>query len=407
MPEKHLQLADVFRAGFEQYCRQYGPLPAQHYRVAHALMNCHTARLGGHVWRCEHCGAQRITYNSCRNRHCPSCQARQRAQWVDARTRELLPVRYFHVVFTLPAQLNPFALRNKTAFYNMLFAASSQTLLELGRDEKRLGAELGFVTILHTWGQNLMDHPHLHCIVPGGGLDDDRWVAGRSQDFLLPVKVLAALFRGKFMALLQEALRDGSIALHGSLACLLEQPQMLRRLVDSLYRMDWVVYAKPPFGGPAAVVKYLGRYTHRIAIANSRILSLTATHVSFAYKDYAAQGRAKVLTLTIVEFIRRFLMHVVPRGFVRIRYYGFMANRHRVRNIEECRRLLGQGRDASVDRRPTADRATPVAPVTKDNADLCPRCQQGRMHMVGLLERQRTPPDPTQVRAALVYRDTS
>jgi hypothetical protein len=376
MREQRLELADVFRAGFEQYCRQEGPLPLHHYRVAHALMNCHTAALGGHVWCCEQCGGERISYNSCRNRHCPSCQAMARAQWVEARTSELLPVPYFHVVFTVPAQLNPFALRNKTAFYNILFAAASQTLLQLGRDEKRLGAELGFVTVLHTWGQNLIDHPHLHCIVPGGGLDDDRWVAGRSQDYLLPVKVLAALFRGKFLALFRAALDSGDIALHGQLCCY-ENSDSLRQLIDSLYRTDWVVYAKPPFGGPQAVVKYLGRYTHRIAIANSRILSLSSTRVSFAYKDYADHNRRKVLNVTITEFIRRFLLHIMPPRFVRIRYYGFLSARIRTASLRLCR-----------------DQLTPVQPATEEpqlpparELPLCPHCHKGRMHRAERIDK--------------------
>lgn len=373
MHENHLELSDVFRAGFADHCRRHGPLPYEHYQVANALVNCHTAALGGHVWRCERCHHERIAYNSCRNRHCPSCQAKARAQWVDARTAELLPVPYFHVVFTVPAELNPFALRNKRVFYGILFEAASQALLQLGRDPKRLGAELGFLAILHTWGQNLMDHPHLHCVVPNGGLDDDRWVAGHSPEFLLPVKALAALFRGKFLALLRAALDSGDVVLHGALACYRQDPQLLRQLIDSLYRTDWVVYAKPPFAGPAAVLKYLGRYTHRIAIANSRIRSLTQTHVAFSWKDYADRNRTKTLTVTIDEFIRRFLLHVVPRRFVRIRYYGFLGARTRTAKLQLCRDQLAANTTAVAD---TAQ--NPPPPVRTPM--LCPFCGTGHMH---------------------------
>jgi hypothetical protein len=380
MHDNHLELADVFRAGFEQYCRGCGPLPLHYYRVAHAIMNCHTKALGGHVWRCDRCGGERISYNSCRNRHCPSCQAAARAEWVDARTRELLPVPYFHVVFTIPCELNPFALRNKTPFFNILFAAASQTLLELGRDEKRLGAQLGFVTILHTWGQNLMDHPHLHCIVPGGGLDDDQWVAGRSQEYLLPVTVMAALFRGKFLARFRAAIASGDIAMHGQLEPYRDDPELLSRLIDTLYRTDWVVYAKPPFGGPQAVVKYLGRYTHRIAIANSRIRALTETHVTFDYKDYADNNRVKQLTLTITEFIRRFMLHCVPCGFVRIRYYGFLSARTRTVQLQLCRDQLCKDQCA-------AEESNDPLPAIACRIMRCPHCNTGHMNRIYRIDK--------------------
>jgi len=360
--------------GFNDYAQTNGPLPYQHYGVANAILGCHTAAMGGHIFRCNGCGSDRISYNSCRNRHCPSCQALARAQWVEDRTNELLPVPYFHVVFTVPAQLNPFALRNKEAFYKILFAAASQCLLELGLDQKHLGGLLGLIAVLHTWGQALMDHPHLHIIVPAGGLDDDRWVACAKRDFLFPVKVMGSLFRGKFLSAFKAALNDGSIQYHGALEVFREEPGKLDGLIRTLYDTDWVVYAKPPFGGPEAVVKYLGRYTHRIAIANSRIVSLTDTEVAFRWKDYADHGRSKVMTLTIGEFIRRFLLHVLPLGFVRIRYYGFLANRARAPKLQMCRDQTDPLRacDESTDADDTS------MPQEKDARE-CRVCGNGRL----------------------------
>jgi hypothetical protein len=342
MAEQIIELADIFRVGFRDYLSQHGPLPGQHYKVANALMSCHTSALGGHIYRCGECGHEKISYNSCRNRHCPSCQATARAQWVDQRMKELLPVPYFHVVFTLPSELNPFALRNKEAFYNILFQAASETLHALAGNPKRLGAEIGFIAILHTWGQNLLDHPHLHCVVPAGGLasDGSRWKKIPHGNFLFPVKVMSALFRGKFLGLFKTAVCEKEIGFHG----LLEEyqdPREFSALLDSLYESNWVVYAKPPFAGPKAVLKYLGRYTHRIAIANSRLVELTDTHVSFKWKDYAHENKPKVMTLTHTEFIRRFLLHVVPQGFVRIRYFGFLSQAVKKEKLAQCMKLLG------------------------------------------------------------------
>lgn len=343
MSNNVIELADVFRLGFSDYVAQKGPLPGHHYTVVNALLSCHTSSLGGHVYRCEQCGHEKISYNSCRNRHCPSCQATARAQWVDNRMKELLPVPYFHVVFTVPASLNPFALRNKEIFYNILFQAASETLQTLAGNPKRLGAEVGFIAILHTWGQNLLDHPHLHCVVPAGGLsaDRERWKKIPYGNFLFPVKVMSAMFRGKFLDLFKAAISDGAIHFHGALEEYKNAGEF-SSLLNSLYESDWVVYAKPPFAGPKAVLKYLGRYTHRIAIANSRLLELTDTHVSFSWKDYADENRKKVMTLTHAEFIRRFLLHIVPHGFVRIRYYGFMSQASKKEKLFRCMELLGQ-----------------------------------------------------------------
>jgi hypothetical protein len=387
MAERKLQLADIFRAGFQPYVQANCPLPPQQYDVANAILRCHTAAMGGHVFRCAECGSDRIVYNSCRNRHCPSCQAMARARWVDERTKELLPVPYFHVVFTVPRQLNPFALRNKEALYNILFAAASQTIRDLARDDKRLGAESGSIMVLHTWGQNLMDHPHLHVILPAGGLDDDRWVACKNPRFLFPVKVMSELFKGKLLDAFKAAIADGDMQLHGVLAAFAQEPGKLAALMDALYKTPWVVYAKPPFGGPAAVVKYLGRYTHRIAISNSRLISLTDSHVSFQWKDYAHKNQSKIMTLTIQEFIRRFLLHVLPHGFVRIRYFGFLANRTRADKLQLCRDQTDPGRaclagddpDADEDREPT-----PAEPPPRT----CPVCRKGTMTWLMHLPRQ-------------------
>jgi len=340
MGKQQIELADVFRVGFNRFNDENGPLPMHYYKTINALQACHTAQLGGHVFRCDRCGNEKITYNSCRNRHCPSCQAAARAQWVDNRIKELLPVSYFHVVFTIPAKLNPFALRNKAPFYNILFRAASETLQTFAKDPRYLGAEIGFTAVLHTWGQNLLDHPHLHCVVPAGGLAGDRWKKCPYGKFLFPVKAMSAMFKGKFLDLFKAAVDSKEILFHGTLAPL-EEPANYRDLINDLYAAGWVVYAKPPFSGPEAVLKYLGRYTHRIAIANSRIVELTDTTVSFTWKDYADGNKRKTMTLAHGEFIRRFLLHVVPPGFVRIRYYGFLSQAAKKEKLTRCKKSLG------------------------------------------------------------------
>jgi predicted RNA-binding Zn-ribbon protein involved in translation (DUF1610 family) len=378
MSKSGFEIADVFRAGFSDYCNKYGPLPKEHYSVANALMSCHTAIMGGHKYRCDSCSHDLITYNSCRNRHCPSCQAAARAQWVEKRTSELLPVSYFHVVFTIPSELNPFILRNKEVSYNILFKAASETLLQLAKDPRLLGAQTGFISVLHTWGQALFDHPHLHCIVPGGGLNGDEWVAGADKEFLFPVKVVANLFRGKFMDYFKSAIRSKELQFHGELRCFEEDPAFLQQLIDCCYSADWVVYAKPPFGGPAAVVKYLGRYTHRIAIANSRILALSDTHVTFKWKDYADNNRVKEMVLTVSEFIRRFLLHVLPKRFVRIRYFGFLGMRIRKNCLQFCREQLCTIQEIAE---LTTDEyeSVIIEAIKKVSSFKCPHCGNGRM----------------------------
>jgi Putative transposase/Transposase zinc-binding domain len=386
MTEGHrLEVADVFRQHGEAYLAQYGASPEQQ-RVLHNIRNCRTAALGGHVQECDSCGHRKISYNSCRNRHCPKCQGSARARWLEARAAELLPVPYFHVVFTLPENLGPLALQNKMVVYGLLFQAVAETLLEVAANPKRMGARLGFLAVLHTWGQNLMHHPHIHCVVPSGGLslDGTAWVSGRKK-FLLPVRVLSRVFRGKFISFLKRAHARGELKFHGQLRCL-SQSATMENLLNYSVKHEWVVYAKRPFGGPAVVLKYLARYTHRVAISNGRLLRLENGQVTFRWKDYAHGSRQNIMNLEANEFIRRFLLHVLPSGFVRIRYYGFMANRVRAQNVERCRQLLGQ--QLTPEPEPLRD-AEPSAAFDEDR---CPVCHQGCMRIIERLRPQRAQP---------------
>ena len=335
-----LELADILRAHGQAY-RARHPVSPEQAKVMTSLVQCRTAALGGHVDSCDGCGFVRISYNSCRDRHCPKCQASERAAWVDARLERLLPVEYFHVVFTLPEQLQPLVLKNRRVLYALLFEAASETLLKLAADPKHLGAQVGITAVLHTWGQNLLFHPHLHCVVTGGGLSPDgrRWVPTRAG-YLLPVSVLSRLFRGKFLAKLKGLYQSGQLTLPGSVTHL-AQPHAFQQLLDRLYRKKWVVYAKPPFGGAEQVYRYLGRYTHRVAISNSRLISMREGRVQFHYKDYADDQKSKRMTLTAEEFLRRFLLHVLPKGFVRIRHYGLLASPNVKTKLKRCQWLLG------------------------------------------------------------------
>jgi hypothetical protein len=320
----------------------------------------------------EACGLVRVSYNSCRDRHCPKCQSTKQVEWLQTRLARLLPVEYFHVVFTLPAQLQPLALKNQRLIYDLLFQSASQTLLQLAADPKRLGAQLGLTAVLHTWGQNLLFHPHLHCVVTGGGLslDGQRWVAAQ-QGYLFPVKVLARLFRGKFLAGLKTAHDQGRLNLTGSVAPLAE-PRRFRQWLTKLYRQNWIVYAKPPLGGAEQVYRYLGRYTHRVAISNGRLVSLEAGRVRFRYKDYADASRIKEMTLSAEEFIRRFLLHVLPKQFVRIRHYGLLASRNVSMNLARCRQLL-QLPAAIKEPEPEAGES-PSSTNDQDEVPCCPHC---------------------------------
>lgn len=357
----------------------------QQARVVGALTACRTAALGGHVEECDACGHRQIAYNSCRDRHCPKCQATATAEWLVRERRHLLDVPYSHVVFTLPDALRPLALQNPRVCYGLLFTAAAQTLLEIGADSKHLGARIGFVAILHTWGQQLLHHPHLHCLVPAGGLcpEGSRWIACRAG-FFLPVHVLGALFRGKYLALLRESYREDRLVFYGKLRPLAE-PRTFDALLREARSRRWVVYAKPPFGGAEPALKYLARYTHRIAISNSRLLSVTETGVAFSWKDYAHGNRIRRMELDPREFIRRFLLHMLPRGFVRIRRYGLLANCHREGLLARCRALLGQEAPTP----PTSEETS--EDVSDDHgADArkkrCPDCGGGWMHVVEILQ---------------------
>ena len=397
-------MADLFRAHQKRFIRSAGgSLPPQQYQVIRAVTSCRSAAMGGHVEQCDACGHRRVAYNSCRNRHCPKCQAGARAAWMAARQRELLPVPYFHVVFTIPRCLAPVALQNKKTVYGILFQAAAETLAEVAANPKHLGAKIGVLAILHTWGQNLMHHPHLHCVVPAGGVapDGKRWVHCRQskrqkRPFFLPVHVLSCVFRGKFIQKLKRAHQLGELLLTGQLT-LLNEPRRFSQLLTDAVRRKWVVYAKRPFGGPEQVLKYLARYTHRVAISNHRLIKMEGNRVTFRLKDYADGGRQKTMTLDACEFMRRFLLHTLPRGFVRIRHYGFLSNRNRTRNLDRCRELLGVGRsDKSSD---SADAICSESDVdTKTESDWkseteCPSCGLGRMVIIDKLppQRSRTP----------------
>ncbi len=385
--QPRLEVADVFRDGANRFLSQYGRShsPQQH-QVFRAITRCRTAELGGQAQFCYDCGHQRIQYHSCRNRHCPKCQGMARAAWVDKRETELLPVPYFHVVFTLPQQLAPLALQNKRVIYAILFRAAAQTLLELARDPKHLGANIGILMVLHTWGQNLMDHPHLHSVVTGGGLSPDgsRWVSCRQtrggKPFFIDVKIMSRVFRGKFICLLKQAFAGGELRFYGKLTQFAEPPAF-QRLLNSAVTTDWIVYAKRPFGGPRQVLRYLARYTHRVAISNRRLLDLKDGQVRFQYKDYADQQRSKTMRLSSSEFIRRFLMHTLPSRFPRIRYFGFLANRFRKQRLDQCRTLLGISPQAPV---PANQLPVSTTGDEQEAMSICPVCRRGRLLIMDL-----------------------
>jgi hypothetical protein len=336
-----LEVADVFRRYGEAYRRTHdGHLGRVERRVMSAIELCRTAALGGHVEACETCGAIRCAYNSCRNRHCPKCQGQARADWLADRQAELLPVPYFHVVFTLPAPAAEIAFQNKQAVYAILLRTAAETLSRIAADPRHLGAEIGVVAVLHTWGQTLQHHPHVHCVAPGGGLslDGARWIGCR-RGFFLPIRVLSRLFRRLFLEALCAAFAAGDLGFFGALAEL-AKPGAFNCRLRELRRLEWIVYAKPPFGGPGQTLAYLSRYTHRVAISNARIVSMSDERVAFRWKDYRCRGKSKVMSLEAHEFIRRFLLHTLPDGFHRIRHYGFLANGRRAEKLALCRKLL-------------------------------------------------------------------
>lgn len=342
MDRPKLEVADVFRRYGEAYREQHGAsMSTAQRRVMTAIEVCRTAALGGHLERCDDCGHERNAYNSCSDRHCPKCQSLARAEWIRDRQAELLDCGYFHVVFTVPEEIAVIAYQNKAVVYGILFRAAAETLRTIAADPKHLGAEIGFFAVLHTWGSTLVHHPHLHCVVAGGGLspDGDRWISCRPR-FFLPVRVLSALFRRLFLEQVEQAFAIGKLKFFNSLAGLADGLKFGRYLAP-LRKVKWVVYAKPPFAGPQEVVEYVGRYTHRVAISNNRLLDVDNGRVTFRYKDYRQAGEHRTMTLEAEEFIRRFLLHVLPDGFQRIRYYGFLGNRYREQKLARCRQLLG------------------------------------------------------------------
>jgi Putative transposase/Transposase zinc-binding domain len=367
MSRPPLEVADLVRtagAAFVKRNRQW--IRWAHIKVLLAIARCRTAALGGHIDECTRCGHRAaISYNSCRNRHCPKCQTGARERWIQARRRELLPSPYVHVVFTLPPQLALLALQNKKLVYSLLLRASAETLLEVARNPKHLGAEIGFFSVLHTWNQKLQLHPHVHCVVPAGGLslDHTRWVRSHPH-FFLPIPVLRRVFRGKFVAALKSAFQLGQLHLSGDLA-LLAQPKIFASWLRPLFRKHWVVYSKPPFGGPEYVLQYLGRYTHRVAISNHRLVSFADRQVTFRWRDSAHNNEHKLMSLSLDEFLRRFLLHLLPKGFVRIRNFGFLANRQRATLLPLCFEALG----ALPPQKPETSMAQEPSPLS-----LCPKC---------------------------------
>lgn len=379
-------VAEVFRRFQAVYLARYSA-SAEQRRVLRDVVLCKTASLGGHKAQCDTCGHAEIFYNSCRNRHCPKCQGAARAEWLRQRRSELLDTPYFHVVFTVPEALRPLALQNRRQVYGALFRAAAETLLLIARDPKHLGAWIGFVAVLHTWGQKLEHHPHIHCLVPGGGFAPDRtcWISAR-ESFFLPVRVLSEVFRGKLLAYLVKAYDEGRLGFRGRLRGL-RQPQKWQALIRALRRRPWVVYSKPPFGGPEAVLKYLARYTHRVAISDQRLVSLEDGKVTFRYKDYRSGNLERTMTLEATEFIRRFLQHVLPPSFQRIRYYGFLSNRVREQSLALARKLLGHSAPPAP-KTPVKFGEPPPETLEAEKPlqpDRCPVCKKGRLVLVEIL----------------------
>jgi len=389
MSRPPIEVADIVRCAgqsFLEHSRRW--INGQHEKVLLAITRCRTAALGGHRDQCSECGHTAISYNSCRNRHCPRCQGNARLRWLQAREQELLPTHYVHVVFTLPRELAPLALQNKRLIYNLLFHASAETLLEIARDPRHLGAEIGFFSVLHTWDQRLQHHPHVHCVLAAGGLaaDHSRWISSH-RTFFLPIKVLSRVFRGKFVAGLRSAFHRGMIQFHGNLLPMAE-PRTFAAWLRVLFRHDWVVYSKRPFGGPEHVLRYLGVYTHRIAISNSRLVSLSEGNVTFRWRDSAHGNKKRLMALAVEEFLRRFLLHQLPRGFMRIRNFGFLANRKRASLLPLCFGLL----------QTSAEISTATTSTAADHPHAlwnCPVCG-GTMHVVERLSTAqlllRSPP---------------
>lgn len=379
MKKHRIEVADVFRQFGDEYLESHrNSTSCDQKRVLRNIVDCRTPVLGGHKIKCDHCGYEEIAYHSCRDRHCPKCQANAGAKWLEDRAEDLLNVEYFHLVFTLPNKIGFIAHQNKRVVYGILFRSVSDTLLTIARDPKHLGAQIGFLAVLHTWGSNLHHHPHLHCIAPSGGISPDgtRWVSckRRRKAFFLSVRVLSRMFRGKFLDLLRRAYLKGKLTFHGDLQDLADR-RRFDRYLKAASQTDWVVYAKRPFGSPLLVLKYLARYTHRVAISNQRLVDLKDRKVRFHWKNYANGNTKKTMTLDVIEFIRRFLLHVFPKGFVRIRHYGFLANCVRRQKVALCQRLLGGIED-------NTNCSTASVVTDKDHSQICPECKKGTLAVV-------------------------
>lgn len=388
------EVADIIRLHAKQYCHDHR-LPLSHLKILHSIEVCRTAYLGGHVEQCDACGFERYAYNSCRNRHCPKCQALTKAKWLQERKAELLPAGYFHTVFTIPHELNPVALRNKKAVYPILFKAASETLTQFGKNN--LGGQVGFLGILHTWDQRLLDHVHLHCVVAGGALsyDKSRWISARG-DFLFSVKALSRVFRAKFTQYLIKAYLKGDLIFPGNICRFAEEKEFLL-FVNAVKQKNWIVYSKKPFAGPQQVLDYIGRYTHRVAISNHRIVNIENGKVTFTYRDRRNNNTLKTMTLQANEFIRRFLLHVLPDGFMRIRHFGFLANRCKKENIPKCREIIGYSEQIPE----TTEKNTQelMLELTGIDLTLCPCCKKGSMIVIEEI--------PAQFKGKPQYMDTS
>ncbi|HAY34159.1 MAG TPA: IS91 family transposase [Bacteroidetes bacterium] len=384
-----MEVADIFRkygSGFREKYR----LPLHYIKVMNLISICRTPAMGGHIEKCDECGYQRNAYNSCRNRHCPKCQYGTKEKWIEQRKRELLPIPYYHIVFTIPEELNKVTLINKKVIYSILFKSASETLLLLGKDPKHLGAEIGIIAVLHTWGQNLMDHPHLHCIVTGGGLSRDKsqWIGakkGKFKNFFIHVNVLSDLFKKKFLYYFKKAQKNKELKYTGKISEL-KDPKVFQRILNSLYAKKWITYCKRPFGGAEKVVEYLGRYTHRVAISNNRIKRIENNKVVFEWKDYRDNNRRKEMELPAVEFIRRFMLHILPENFYKIRYYGLLSCRNKRKEIASSREILGVnanesllGKNKETDKTETTQSwFDKEIPISYEN---CPNCRVGTMRL--------------------------
>lgn len=388
---RSIEVADIFRAYGPLYREDY-KLPLRCLRAMHAIEVCRTSELGGHKYQCDNCGSFQIFYNSCRNRHCPKCQNLDKERWLEARKKEILPTHYFHAVFTIPENLRPVSLRNQIVSYNILFKAVAETLKKLSKDPKHLGAEIGFISVLHTWSQTLIDHPHIHCIIPGGGLsyDGKNWISCK-DDFFIHVNVLSKVFKGKFLDYLKRAYEKEELRFDGHISSL-SANRNFREFLDGLYAENWHVYCKPPFKSPEKVIEYLGRYVHRVAISNDRIVRFEEGQVTIKYRDYSDGDKIKEMDLDAPEFIRRFLLHILPDQFFKIRYYGILSARNRKTKLLKCKELLGAV-EKEIDEHQLSWQEL-LEQISGIDPNLCPRCNKGRLILFEVLypAQERSPP---------------